>query len=79
MERLSVYSSAACTNYWAAFGPALAPVLEAGSGDIGVREPLLHLGDVRFKQDRAESLRRMLRASGLYLRATSAMQLHARE
>src|SRR5579883_1210571 len=45
---------------WAAFGLALAPIVDAGGGDIGVPDPRLHHGDVRFKEDRAESLRRIL-------------------
>jgi hypothetical protein len=31
---------------WAVFWLALAPVVEAGSGDVGVPKPFLDLGDV---------------------------------
>ncbi len=36
----------------AVFGLALAPVVEAGSGNIRVSQPLLHFGDVRLVRER---------------------------
>src|SRR5713226_4009627 len=36
----------------ALLGPCLAPVVEARGGNIGVSEPLLNLGDIRFMRER---------------------------
>jgi hypothetical protein len=56
-------------------GLALAPVIEAGSGDIGVAQPFLDLGDVRLMRERVG--RRVARSECTHSPFTSALMPEA--